>query len=85
MIAGTVGVPFGSYLSQTLRPRFPNCDPLICACGLLLSSPMVYFAIIVANVSFGWNMFFVFLAQVTLNITWPLVTDIVLVSGAIFN
>lgn len=81
MLAGIIGVPSGSFLAQKLRPIVPNCDPLICAFGLFLSSPMVYFAIIVADTTLGWSMFFVFLAEVTLNLTWSIVADMLLVSG----
>uniref|UniRef100_A0A336M1G7 CSON009778 protein n=1 Tax=Culicoides sonorensis TaxID=179676 RepID=A0A336M1G7_CULSO len=78
MLAGLVGVPLGSYIAQKYRPTMPNCDPLICALGLLISSPMVYFGMILADVSLAWTLFFVFLAEVSLNLTWSLVADILL-------
>lgn len=79
MLAGVLGVPLGSFMAQKLRPTVPNCDPMICALGLFISSPMVYFGMILANVSLKWTLFFVFLAQVSLNMTWSLVADILLV------
>lgn len=79
MLAGVIGVPLGSFMAQRYRPLMPNCDPLICALGLFISSPMVYFGMILADVSLGWTLFFVFLAEVSLNLTWSLVADILLV------
>lgn len=80
MLAGIIGVPLGSFLAQKLRPTAPNCDPLICALGLFLSAPMVYIAICVADVTLACSLFFVFLAEITLNLTWSLVADMLLVS-----
>lgn len=79
MTSGLLGVPFGSYLAQRLRPRYPDVDPIICACGLLLSSPFVYFALIVAKYSITWCYVFIFFAEITLNLCWSLVADILLV------
>ncbi|XP_063702444.1 protein spinster isoform X2 [Culicoides brevitarsis] len=78
MLAGVLGVPLGSFIAQKKRPTIPNCDPLICAIGLFISSPMVYFGLLLANKGLAWTLFFVFLAQVSLNLTWSLVADIVL-------
>lgn len=80
MIAGMIGVPLGSVMARRIRPIVPNCDPLICAFGLFLSSPMVFFALVVGDISLGWCIFFVFLAEVTLNLTWSIVADMLLVS-----
>ncbi|XP_055916681.1 protein spinster isoform X1 [Eupeodes corollae] len=78
MTAGIGGVPLGSFLSQRFRATIPNCDPYICACGLLLSSPMVYLALILPRTSSFFCYLFVWLAQITLNITWSIVADILL-------
>ncbi|XP_055849846.1 protein spinster isoform X1 [Episyrphus balteatus] len=78
MTAGIAGVPLGSFLSQYFRRTIPNCDPYICACGLLLSSPMVYLALILPRTSSFMCYSFVWLAQITLNITWSIVADILL-------
>lgn len=79
MFSGVFGVPTGSFLAQHLRQEIPNCDPLICAFGLLVSGPLAYISIIFAGVSSLWTLVFVFLAEVTLNMTWSLVADILLV------
>lgn len=80
MMAGLIGVPLGSGLAQRLRPINPTCDPLICAFGLLTSAPFVYFGLVVAQYSTNWCFFFVFLAEVSLNLCWSIVADMLLVS-----
>ncbi|EDW74346.2 uncharacterized protein Dwil_GK21866, isoform B [Drosophila willistoni] len=78
MTAGLIGVPLGSILSQRLRGRIENCDPYICAGGLLVSAPMVFFALVVPRVSGSLCFMFVFIAQVTLNLCWAIVADMLL-------
>ncbi|XP_055687110.1 protein spinster isoform X2 [Lutzomyia longipalpis] len=78
MLAGLIGVPLGSYLAQRIRPRDPACDPKICAGGLIISAPFVYFALIIAKYSTNWTFVLVFLAMVSLNLCWSIVADILL-------
>ncbi|SPP73967.1 protein spinster [Drosophila guanche] len=78
MLAGLIGVPMGSVLAQRLRGRMENCDPYICAGGLLVSAPMVFAALVVSRTSGSLCFFFVFLAQVALNLCWSIVADILL-------
>lgn len=80
MLAGLLGVPLGSALAQKLRPVDSTCDPLICAFGLLTSAPFVYLALVTAEYSAGWCYFCVFLAEITLNLSWSIVADMLLVS-----
>jgi len=51
VVTGVVGVFLGTYISRKLRDRFPNADPLICAFGMLSSSPCFFIAIILAGTS----------------------------------
>ena len=37
--AGLIGVPAGSYISQTIRRTIPNADPIVSGVTLLLSVP----------------------------------------------
>lgn len=80
MTAGLLGVPMGSYAAQRLRPIISEADPLICAFGLITSAPFVYIGLVIAKYSAPWCFFVVFMAEVTLNLTWSLVADILLVS-----
>lgn len=79
MFAGLIGVPLGSYLATRLRCINQKCDPLICAWGLFVSGPLIYFALVLAKYSSGWCYMFVFIAQVSLNLCWSIVADIALV------
>ncbi|XP_065092234.1 protein spinster isoform X2 [Ochlerotatus camptorhynchus] len=78
MLAGLVGVPAGSYMARKLRPLYPSCDPMICAGGLFCSSPLIYLALVVTKYSGTWCFFLVFFAEVSLNLTWSIVADILL-------
>lgn len=81
MTSGLIGVPLGSYLAQRFRLRSHNCDPLICAWGLFISAPMVFIALVLARINAFGCFFFVFLAEVSLNLCWSIVADILLVSA----
>lgn len=80
MASGLIGVPLGSYLAQRFRQHSHKCDPLICAWGLFISAPMVFIALILARSTDNWCFLFIFLAEVTLNLCWSIVADILLVS-----
>lgn len=79
MVSGIVGVPLGSAIAQYFRPRHPDVDPIVCATGLMISAPFVYFSLIVAKYSSGWCFFLVLIAEISLNLCWSLVADMVLV------
>ncbi|XP_053684627.1 protein spinster isoform X2 [Sabethes cyaneus] len=78
MVAGLLGVPLGSYVARQLRPQYPTCDPMICAVGLFCSSPLIFLALVLAKFNEGWCFFLVFFAQVSLNLTWSIIADILL-------
>lgn len=80
MVAGLIGVPLGSFTAQALRPRHSNIDPLVCAGGLLTSTPLVYFALITAKYHTGFSYAFMFFGELFLNLTWSIVADMLLVS-----
>lgn len=79
MLAGLIGVPLGSILAQRLRRVMENCDPHICAAGLLASAPMVYMALVLPKSDSTLCFLFIFFAQVALNLCWSIVADILLV------
>lgn len=80
MLAGSVGVPLGSAIAQRLRPTVHDCDPLICGFALLASAPLIYFALIAVDTFTGLSYFLIFCGMVTLNLTWSIVADMILVS-----
>lgn len=81
MFAGALGVPLGSALAQRMRARAHDCDPLICGFALVFSAPLVYFALIAVDAHVFLTYLLMFLGMLTLNLTWSIVADIVLVSA----
>ncbi|KAI4495055.1 hypothetical protein M0804_001256 [Polistes exclamans] len=78
MMSGIIGVPLGSFLAQKLRLRWTTIDPLICATGLLISAPLIFFATITANTNATLCYVLIFLGQVALNLNWAIVADMLL-------
>lgn len=79
MVAGLIGVPMGSYISQALIKRFPTIDPLLCAFGLLLSVPLLAGAMLVVSFNATAAYTLVFFGELALNLNWAIVADILLV------
>lgn len=79
MVAGLVGVPLGTVLSQVLKRRYPRADPLICASGLLISAPFLLGAMFVVSTNSVAAYVLIFLGSVALNLNWAIVADILLV------
>ncbi|XP_078051315.1 lysolipid transporter protein spinster [Augochlora pura] len=78
MASGLIGVPLGSYIAQRLRVHWPHADPLICAVGLLVSVPLLFFATVVANTNAALCYTLIFFGQLSLNLNWSIVADILL-------
>lgn len=78
MIAGLIGVPLGSMLAQKLRVYYTQTDPLICAFGLLISTPLVFFGIVMAGINSTACYILIFFGQVAININWSIVADMLL-------
>lgn len=83
MLSGILGVPAGSALAQYLRPRYPRIDPLICAGGLLLSTPFFFASLLLANINSELCFTCIFFGELFLNLNWSIVADILLVSNLI--
>lgn len=79
MIAGIIGVPLGSILSQKMVKCFPTADPLICAFGLIFSVPLLTGAMILVTENSIATYVLIFLGQLSLNMNWAIVADILLV------
>ncbi|KAK7164584.1 hypothetical protein R3I94_003085 [Phoxinus phoxinus] len=78
VVTGVVGVFLGTYISKKLRDRFPNADPLICAFGMLSSSPCFFIAIILAGTSIPATYTFIAIGELLLSLNWALLADILL-------
>lgn len=77
-VTGVLGVVSGVQASRLLRTRTPRADPLVCAAGLLLSSPFLYLAIVFAQVNTIATYVFIFLGETFLSMNWAIVADILL-------
>lgn len=80
MAAGLIGVPLGSYMAQRLKVHYPKADPLICAGGLLISAPLLFLGLALANKYNYLVLTLIFFGQIALNLNWSIVADILLVS-----
>lgn len=78
MATGIIGVPLGSYLSQRYNRKYPRADAYICAIGLILSAPLLAGAMLTVNVNTTLAYVLVFFAELTLNLNWAIVADILL-------
>ena len=80
MISGLLGVPLGMWLSQRLRDKYEQADPLICGAGLLASTPFIFFASCFSSVNVNISYALMFVGELLLNLNWSIVADILLVS-----
>ncbi|XP_076232226.1 lysolipid transporter protein spinster isoform X2 [Calliopsis andreniformis] len=78
MSSGLIGVPLGSFLAQKLRVKWQQADPLICAIGLLISMPFLFFALLTANTNSTLCYTLIFFGQLSLNLNWSIVADMLL-------
>ncbi|XP_063983786.1 protein spinster isoform X2 [Diachasmimorpha longicaudata] len=78
MLAGLIGVPLGSFMAQRMRIKWHQADPLICGIGLLVSAPMIFFAIITSSGNSIVCFMLIFLGQLALNLNWSIVADMLL-------
>ena len=79
MISGIIGVPMGSLLAQKLRERNSRADPLVCAFGLLMSTPLLFFAAVLAKFNTAACFTLIFFGELFLNLNWAIVADVLLV------
>ncbi|XP_051949765.1 protein spinster homolog 3-like [Xyrauchen texanus] len=78
VVTGIVGVFLGTGISKKLRDRVPNADPLICAVGMLSSSPCFFIAIILASTSIPATYTFIAIGETLLSLNWAILADILL-------
>lgn len=48
-IAGFLGVGMGSAMAGKLRKKNPRADPMVCAFGLMMAAPFLFFAIVLSK------------------------------------
>lgn len=79
MFAGLFGVVLGSFLSTKLKAINPRADPLICAFGLLASTPLLFLATVVSQYNTVACYTLIFFGELFLNLNWSIVADMLLV------
>ncbi|XP_078539677.1 protein spinster homolog 3-like [Lissotriton helveticus] len=75
---GILGVITGAEVARRYKKINPKADPLICALGMLTSSPCLFAAIVVAHRSILASYIFIALGELLLSFNWAIVADILL-------
>ncbi|XP_069508278.1 protein spinster homolog 1 isoform X2 [Ambystoma mexicanum] len=78
VVTGLLGVGAGVEISKWYRKRNPRSDPLVCAVGLLGSSPFLFLAVACAGNSTIATYVFIFIGELLLSMNWAIVADILL-------
>lgn len=79
MLSGIIGVPLGTYLTQRLKKKSQRYDPIVCACGLIISAPLLVGSMLMVTANEPIAYILVFTGEVALNLNWAIVADILLV------
>ncbi|CAH2307805.1 spinster homolog 1 [Pelobates cultripes] len=77
-VTGLLGVGAGVEISRRYRKVNPRSDPLVCAMGLLCSSPFLFLSLVFAEDSLIATYVFIFIGETLLSLNWALVADILL-------
>ncbi|XP_067864049.1 protein spinster homolog 1-like [Heptranchias perlo] len=77
-VTGFVGIGAGALFSKQLKKKNPRADPLICAAGMLCSSPCLFLAILLAKRSIVTAYVFIFFGEIFLALNWAIIADILL-------
>lgn len=78
VVTGILGVCIGATLSRFFRKKVEYADPVICAVGMLGSVPFLFGTIFTASVNIPATYVFIFLSELMLSLTWPILADILL-------
>jgi len=77
-VSGIIGVPLGAFAATKLRAANLRADPLICAVGLLVSTPLIFGGAFLARFHETACFVLIFFGEVFLNLNWSIVADILL-------
>lgn len=76
--AGFIGVALGAESSRRYKKINPRADPLICAIGLLVCTPFLFFALVMSRYQTAVTWVLIFLGEVALCLNWAIIADILL-------
>uniref|UniRef100_A0A8D0GL55 SPNS lysolipid transporter 3, sphingosine-1-phosphate (putative) n=1 Tax=Sphenodon punctatus TaxID=8508 RepID=A0A8D0GL55_SPHPU len=78
VVTGLVGVITGAEVARRCKKINTRADPIICAVGMLTSSPCFYLAIVLSQKSIPAAYIFIALGEFLLSLNWAIVTDLLL-------
>jgi MFS family permease len=83
--AGLIGVIIGSSISKVLRQSHGNnqdthvkSDPIICAAGSLLATPLMFLALVFTATSMNVGWILIFIAVTCMCVNWAVNVDIIM-------
>ncbi|KAK3083986.1 hypothetical protein FSP39_006341 [Pinctada imbricata] len=76
--AGFIGVAIGAETSRRMKSRNPRADPLICAFGLLLCTPFLFFSLVLTEYNIAASWVLIFFGETLLCLNWSIIADILL-------
>lgn len=76
--AGFIGVALGAESSRRYKKINPRADPLICALGLLVCTPFLFFALVMSRHQTVITWILIFIGEVALCLNWAIIADILL-------
>lgn len=76
--AGFIGVALGAESSRRYKKINPRADPLICAGGLLICTPFLFFALVMSRYNTALTWVLIFIGEVALCLNWAIIADILL-------
>jgi len=71
-------VPLGMVLSTKLKAKYPRADPIICGVGILISAVFLTLGMLLCESNIVATFAFIFIGEVSLNLNWSIVADILL-------
>lgn len=84
VITGLLGVIVGSIMGKKLRVKYPTADPDICGWGVLISAPILFGMMLLAQGPQGPTYVTFFIGQWFLNLNWALATEMLMVRYPFF-
>lgn len=78
VLAGFIGVGLGAESSRRYKKINPRADPLICALGLLVCTPFLFFALVLSRWNTIVTWILIFLGETALCLNWAIIADILL-------
>ncbi|XP_050410079.1 protein spinster homolog 1 [Patella vulgata] len=76
--AGFIGVAAGAESARRYKVYNPRADPLICALGILVCVPFLYFSLVLSQYNIMATWILIFIGETMLCLNWAIVADMLL-------